>query len=146
MSVEENKAVMQRIWKELINEGKTEEMNELIASDYALHAPGGYEKRGIEGLKEFIGWLHTSFPDIHFTVDDVIAEGDKVVSFYTVKGTHKSNKPLNSQGVIISRFASGKEIEAWDIYDRFALASQLAPGLAKAMLRFVEKQMVKDRP
>jgi predicted SnoaL-like aldol condensation-catalyzing enzyme len=146
MSVEENKAVMQRIWKELINEGKTEEMNELIASDYALHASGGYEKRGTEGLKEFIGWLHRSVPDVHFTVDDVIAEGDKVVSFYTVKGTHKSNKPLYSQGVIISRFASGKEVETWDIYDRFTLALQLAPGLAKAMLRFVEKQMVKDRP
>lgn len=69
-----------------------------------------------------------------------------MVSFYSVKGTHKSNKPVNSQGAIISRFASGKEVEAWDIYDRFALALQLAPGLAKAMLRFVEKQMVKDRP
>jgi predicted SnoaL-like aldol condensation-catalyzing enzyme len=146
MSVEENKAVMQRIWKELINEGKTGKMNELIATDYAFHAPGGYEKRGIEGLSEFIGWLHTSFPEIHFRVDDVIAEGDKVVSFYSVKGTHKSNKPVNSQGVIISRFASGKEVEAWDIYDRFTLASQLAPGLAKALLRFVEKQMVRDRP
>lgn len=146
MSVEENKAVMQRIWKELLNEGKTERIHELIASDYAFHAPGGHEIRGIEGLKAFIAWLHTSFPDIHFTVDDMIAEGEEVASFYTVKGTHKSGKPLSFQGAIRSRFAGGKEVEAWEFFDRFALALQLAPGLAKTMLRFVEQQTVKDRP
>jgi len=146
MSVEKNKAVMQRVWKELINEGKTEKMNELIDSDYAFHAPGDYEVRGIEGLKKFIAWVHTSFPDVHFTVEDVIAEGDKVVSFYTMKGTDKSNKPVTFQGVIISRMANGKEAEAWEVFDRFTLALQLAPGFVKGMLRFVEKQMVKDRP
>jgi len=146
MSIEENKAVMQRIWKELINAGKTEKMNELIAGDYAFHAPGDYEVRGIEGLKKFIAWMHASFPDVHFTVDDVIAEGEKVVSFYTMKGTDKSNKPVTFQGVIISRMANGKEIEAWEIFDRYTLAQQLAPGFVQLMLKFVETQMVKDRP
>ena len=84
MSVEENKAVVQRIWKELIIGGNTESVDELIASDYAYHAPGDVELRGTEGFKQLIAWLHTSFPDLHVTVDDLIAEGDKVVSFYTI--------------------------------------------------------------
>jgi predicted ester cyclase len=146
MPIEENKAVMQRIWNELIIEGKTEKANELVASDYAFHGPGGHEIRGIEGLEKFIAWIHTSFPDVHFTVDDVIAEGEKVVSLYTMKGTDKSNKPVSFQGAIVSRFTGGKEVEAWEIYDRFAIALQLAPGWVKALLRSVEKQMVKDRP
>ena len=145
MSIEENKAVMQHFWQEMLNGGKTEKANEFVANDYVYHAPGGHEIKGIEGFKKFIAWIHDSFPGVHFTLDDLVAEGDKVVSFYTMKGTHKSNKPVNSQGVIISRIANGKEVEAWDIYDRFTLALQLAPGLPKAMLRFVEKQMVKDR-
>jgi predicted ester cyclase len=146
MSVEESKAVMQRICEEVIQGGKVEKLDEFVASDYALHGPGGQEIRGVEGLKRLMAWLHASFPDIHFTVDDVIAEGDRVVSFYTLKGTHKSNKPVSFQGIMISRFADGKEIECWEIYDRYTIASQLAPGWAKALLRSIEKQMVKDRP
>jgi predicted ester cyclase len=146
MSTEENKALAQRIWEEVLNEGNTEKINELFASDYAYHGPGGHVIKGIEGFKKFVTWLHTSFPDIHFTVDDLIAEGDKVVSFFTMKGTHKSNKQVNIQGIVISRYASGKALEGREIFDRFAIASQLAPGWAKAMLRVIEKQMVKDRP
>jgi ketosteroid isomerase-like protein len=145
MSIEENRAVVERIW-ELISERKTEGIDELIASDYAYHAPGGQELRGIEGFKEFIAWLRTSFSDFHATVDDLVAEGDKVVAFYTVKATHKSNKPLNYQGVAISHLANGKEVEARGYYDMFAIALQLAPGWAKGLLRSIEKQMVKDRP
>ena len=146
MSTVENKALVQRIWGEVLNEGKTEKMNELFASDYAYHGPGGQELKGIESFKKFITWLHTSFPDIQFTVDDLIAEGEKVVSFFTMKGTHKTNKQMELQGVVIGRYASGKAVEAWEIFDRFAIASQLAPGWAKVMLGIIEKQMVKDRP
>jgi len=147
MSIEENKAMVQRIWEELLNEGKTEKMNEVIAIDYVYHGPGGHEIKGIEGLKKFITWLHTSFPNIHFTVDDLIAEGDKVVSFWTMKGTHKSNKQVKHQGIIISRVVSGKVVEDWEIFDRLTIASQLAPGwIAKAMVNSIVRQMAKDRP
>ncbi len=147
MSTEENKAIERRIWEELLNGGKKEKMNELIAIDYVYHGPGGHEIKGIEGLKKFIAWLHTSFPNIHFTVDDLIAEGDRVVSFWTMKGTHKSNKQLKQQGIIISRIASGKVVESWEVFDRLEIASQLAPGwIAKGMVNFVVKQMSKDRP
>ena len=147
MSTEENKALERRIWEELLNGGKTEKMNELIAVDYVYHGPGGHELHGIEGLKKFITWLHTSFPKIHFTVDDLIAEGDKVVTFWTMKGTHKSNKQAELQGIIISRIASGKVVESWEVFDRLAIASQLARGwIAKAMVNSIVKQLSKDRP
>jgi predicted ester cyclase len=146
MSIEENKAVMQHFWQEMLNEGKAEKANEFVANDYVYHAPGDHEIKGIEGFKKFMAWIHDSFPGVHFTLDDLIAEGDKVVSFYTMKGTHKSNKPVNFQGVVISRIVNGKEVEVWDIFDRLTIALQLAPGWAKVMLRSIEKQMVKDRP
>ena len=147
MSIEENKAIAQRYWDELLNGGKVEKMNEFMATEYAYHGPGGHEIKGIEAMKRFIAWVHTSFPNMHFTVHDLIAEGDKVVSSWTMKGTHKSNKQMEQQGVIISRFASGKVVEDWEIFDRLAIASQLAPGwIAKAMVNSIVKQMSKDRP
>lgn len=146
MSIEENKAVIQRIWKEILNEGKTEKADELVANDYVYHGPGGSEIKGIEGFKKFMTWIHNSFPGVHFTLHDLIAEGDKVVSFFTMEGRHKSNKPVNFQGIVICRIANGKEVEVWEIFDRFTIASQVAPGWAKVMLRFIEKQMSKDHP
>ena len=146
MSIEENKSILQRVWEEILNEGKTENMSELVANEYVYHGPGGHEVKGIEGLQKFVSWLHTSFPNIHFIIDDYIAEGDKVVSFWTMEGTHKSNKQVNFKGIIISRVVSGKVVEDWEVFDRFTMASQLAPGWAKLMLSFIEKQMVKDRP
>lgn len=146
MSIEENKAVMQRIWKEILVEGKIEKADELVANDYAYHGPGGHEIRGIEGFKKFISWIHDSFPGIHFIVDDLIAEGDKVVSFFTMQGADKRNKQFKVQGIVICRIVNGKEVEVWEVIDLFTLASQLAPGLVKPMLSFVEKQMVKGRP
>ncbi len=137
----------QRIWEELLNGGKTEKMSELIAIDYVYHGPGGHEIKGIEGLKKFITWLHTSFPNIHFTINDLIAEGDRVVSFWTMEGTHKSKKQVKQQGIIISRFVNGKVVESWEAFDRLAIASQLAPGwIAKTMVNFIVKQMSKDGP
>ena len=121
-------------------------MDEFITNDYVYHGPGGYEVKGTEGLKKFITWLHTTFPSIHFTLDDLIAEGDKVVTFWTMKGAHKSNKQVSFQGIIISRFVAGKVAEDWEIFDRLGIASQVAPGWAKVMLGLIEKQMVKERP
>ena len=71
MSIEENKAVIQRIWKEILNEGKTEKADELVANDYAYHGPGGHEIKGIEGFKKFMTWIHSSFPGVRFTLDDL---------------------------------------------------------------------------
>jgi predicted ester cyclase len=146
MSTEQNKAVTQRIWKEVLNERGVEKADEFVASDYVYHGPGGHELKGIEGFKKLMAWIHDSFPGVHYTVDDLIAEGDKVVSFYTVKGTDKGNRQVDFQGIMICRMVDGKEVEVWEVFDRLAIASQIAPGWARAILRFIERQLVKEQP
>ena len=147
MSVEENKAMLLRIWDEIFNEGNVEKVDELYTSDFVYHGPGGYEITGREGLKKLVTMLHTSFTDLHFTVDDLIAEGDKVVSVWTMRGKYKGNKQVSNPGIIVSRIVDSKITEDWEIYDRLYLAQQAAPGwIAKAMVNSIAKQMAKDLP
>jgi predicted ester cyclase len=145
MSVEENKALIQRYFEEF-NQGKTDNLNEFITDAYVYRGPGGHEINGIDGLKKFMTWLNSSFPAKHLTIDDLIAEGDKMVTFWTMKGADKRNKQFSFQGVIASHLKDGKVVEDCEIFDRFAIASQLAPGWAKVLLNFIDKQSVKDRP
>lgn len=146
MSTEENKALMQRIFKEVLNEGNLEKANELVADDYVYHGPAGHELTGVEGFKKLMAWFHDVLPGVHYTLDDLIAEGDKVVCRFTVKGTDESSEQVEFQGMMICRVVDGKEAEVWDLFDRFTIASQLAPGWAKVLLRLIENQMTKDRP
>ncbi len=145
MSIADNKLVMQRIWNELLNEGKLEQAQELIAEDFAYHGPAGLELRGIDGFKRFITWMHSRFVDLCFRVDDLIVEGDKVVSVFTVEGTYK-NKSVTFHGVTISHLANGKETEVWEFFDRLPIYSQVATGLPKVMLRMIENVAAKDQP
>ena len=146
MSTEQNKAVMQRIWKELLNEGGLEKSAELIAENYVYHGPGGREIRGVDGFNRFMTWFHKRFAGIRFTVDDLIAEGDKVVSLFTMEATSQNNKTVKFQGIIICRIVDGKEVEVWEVYDRLSIVSQLATGLPKVMVRLIEKKMSKQQP
>jgi predicted ester cyclase len=146
MSTEENKALMQRIFKEVLNEGQIEKANELVADDYVYHGPGGHELTGVDSFKKLMAWFRDALPGVHYTLDDLVAEGDKVAIRFTAKGTDESTKQVEFQGMMICRVVDGKEAEAWDLFDRYTIASQLAPGWAKAILRLIESQMVKDRP
>jgi predicted ester cyclase len=77
--------------------------------------------------------LYTAFPDSHFMLEDLIAEGDKVVQRYTIRGTHRGNfmgvpatgKVVTFTGIVISRFAGGKFVEEWDNQDVLGLMQQL---------------------
>ena len=145
MSLEENKAMIQR-YLQVFTENKTDKLNEFVSNDYVYHGPGGYEVKGVENLKKYMTWLHNMAPNMNLTVNHIIAEGDKVATYFTGKGTDKRNKQLTVQGIIISHVVDGKVVEEWEIIDRFSMASQMAPGWAKAFLNMIEKQMEKDRP
>ena len=141
MSLQENKAILHRIWEEIFNEGKLEVIDELYAPDYVYHGPGGHEVRGIEQLKQFVTRLRTSFHNLHFTIDELVAEGDKVVSVWTMRGTYKGKKQVTSPGIIVSRIVEGKVAEDLEMYDKLTIAAQAAPNwIVKGVVSSIAKK------
>jgi len=88
MSSEENKAIARRWSEELWSKGELAIADEIVAPNYVRHDPGDpFEVEGPEGVKRLVGGARALMPDLYITIDDVIAEGDKVVSRYTGTGT-----------------------------------------------------------
>lgn len=90
MSTQERKALVNRYAEEVWSRGRLEATDEYIASDYVRHDPGiPFEVRGREGIKQLVLMYRAAFPDIHCTAADTIAEGDRVVVRWDVRGTHR---------------------------------------------------------
>src|SRR6266516_801588 len=89
MAAEENTTRVRRFYEEFWNTGALELLDELFAPDFADHnAPPGLAP-GLEGLKQFTLMLRAAFPDIQFSIEDGVAEADKVVTRWTLRGTHQ---------------------------------------------------------
>ena len=140
MSVEENKALVRRFYEEVFNQKHTAAIGELFDPDMVDHAlPPGLPS-GIEGAKHTYSMYLAAFPDLHFTVEDIIAEGDKVVARLTAQGTQQgalmgippTGKPVAITGIDILRIAGGKIVEIWANFDLLGMLQQLgvvpAPG------------------
>ena len=133
MSTEENKANARRAFEEVMNKGDLSVANEIIATDYVGHAPGMPDFKGPEGFRQYMTMMRTAFPDIHLTVEDTVAEGDKVVNRYTGRGTHKgelmgiapTGKQITIAGMVISRYVGGKQVEAWVSSDMLGMMQQM---------------------
>jgi steroid delta-isomerase-like uncharacterized protein len=133
MSTEENKVLALRFVEEVINQGKMATIDELIAADAVDHSlpPGIPPAR--EGVKLFLGMIRAAFPDIHETVEDTLAEGDRVVTRSTWRGTHQgaflgiapTGKQVSVTAIDISRVAAGKFVEHWQTADNLGLLQQL---------------------
>jgi steroid delta-isomerase-like uncharacterized protein len=130
---EENKALVRRAWELADN---PDILEEVYAPDVVWHEPD-QEIRGLEQAKKFVSAYKTAFPDMKITVEDVIAEGDKVVSRVTLRGTHQgeteefgppTGRQFEGGGITISRIEGGKIVEDWDSYDNLTTLQQL--GLA----------------
>jgi steroid delta-isomerase-like uncharacterized protein len=129
---EENKALVRRSW-----ELETpEDLDKCYPPDTVWHMPE-QELRGIEEAKQFVSSFLEAFPDISFSVEDLIAEGDKVVSRYTARGTHRgeteefgppTGRQLEQDGITIHLIEDGKIVEEWNQYDNLSILQQL--GLA----------------
>ena len=133
MSTEENKANVRRVIEEVFNKGNLAAADELVATNYIYHGPIGMEFKGPEGLKQLISMFRNAFPDLHGTVEDLFAEGDRVVSRFTARGTHKGDlmgiaptgKQVTQAGIVIARWVDGKEVEAWESLDLLGMMQQL---------------------
>ena len=119
---EENKRIDRRLIEEVWNRGNFSIVDEVVASDYLGHSSTpADETHGREGYKRFYATLREAFPDFRVTVEDQIAEGDKVVTRWTARGTHQGEfqgmPPTGKHGAItgitIDRIANGKVVECW---------------------------------
>ena len=141
MSTEDNKALVRRIFEEVWNQGKMALIAEFYSPASVEHTSSG-PVHGQEGLKQYIMLYRTAFPDAHYTVEDQIAERDKVVTRWSGRGTHQGPlmgiPPTGKQGTVtgisIDRFEGGKIVETWTELDALGMMQQLgvipAPGQA----------------
>ena len=121
MSVEENKAIARRFVEEPRNQGNMAVLDELCAPNYVRNG-----RDGLEELKAAIANFRAGFPDAQFTIEEMIAEGDKVAYRWSARGTHHgeyagiapTGKAMTATGITIIRFADGKIVE-----DRFESSS-----------------------
>jgi predicted SnoaL-like aldol condensation-catalyzing enzyme len=120
MSTEQNKAITRR-WLEEWNTRSVSRLealaDETFTADFIVHDNGQpASTMGREGVKQFVREVLKNTPDIHITVEDIIAEGDRVVYFITISGTNAlSGKPERTLDMEIGRFANGLLAEAWGI-------------------------------
>jgi steroid delta-isomerase-like uncharacterized protein len=134
MGIEENKEVVRREIEEIWNKGNLEIADEIIADDFVFYRKDSPNIKGPEWYKGAYHFLKTAFPDLHITIEDMIAEGDRVTIRTTWRGTHKGEymgiTPTGRQFLVteigISRHKDGKIIEGWGGVDRFDLMQQLS--------------------
>jgi steroid delta-isomerase-like uncharacterized protein len=128
-----NEAVARRIVEEVLNRGDLAVVDELFADDFRDHNPRPGQGPGREGYKQAIALLRTTFPDLVYTIADVIAADDKVVLRLEARGTHQGDlmgiaatgKPVRIAGIVIDRIVDGKLVERWGLGDDLDLLEQL---------------------
>jgi len=111
-------------------------IDELLATDYVGQGGTGEDVHGIKDYKKSTSDSYSAFPDSHYTIDDMVVEGDKVAVRFTFSGTHKgefmgippTNKKVTVSGIYIDRIVGGKLVEEWGYSDTLGLMRQL--GLA----------------
>jgi steroid delta-isomerase-like uncharacterized protein len=129
---EQHKAQIRRVIEEVYNRGDLGVVDEVAASDLIIHA-SSQEIHGREGAKQYVSALRAAFPDLHFTVQDQIAEGDTVVTRWTARGTHRgtfqsvpaTGREISLAGTDIDRIIGNKVVECWAHVDELGLMRQL---------------------
>ena len=133
MSTEDNKAVVRRFYEEVVNQKKRAVLDEVFDLNFVDHfAPPG-TPGGLEGARQTLGMFLSAFPDLHFTVEDLIAEEDEVVARVTMSGTQQgafmgippTGKHVTITGIDINRFVGGKSVEHWVEMDTLGMMQQL---------------------
>lgn len=138
-SVEQNKALYRRWFEEVVSRGDLDLADELLAPGYVLHFPGAPAPVDREGHTGLVQMFRAGFPDWVETVDDVIAERNRVVIRVTGHGTHDGDfqgipptgRQVTATGVGIARIENSRIAESWAAYDALGLMQQLGaiPGL-----------------
>src|SRR5215213_1466613 len=152
---EENKASFRRYLEEAWNQSNLEVVDEIF-DRYISHQPdGSVLERSPEDVKRFVGEFRSAFPDLRLSIDDQIAEGDKVMIRETARGTHQgelrglapTGKEMEIKGIAIFRFSSqGKVVESWDSYDQLSLMRQSIEQELRAARRIQQALLPQGLP
>jgi predicted ester cyclase len=132
-STEANKASVRRFYDGAFNKKNRAAIDDFIAPNQVDHAAPPGTPGGIEGAKQTLTMYLTAFPDLHFTVEDLIAEGNKVVARLTVRGTQQgafmgfppTGKKATITAIDINRIVGDKSVEHWVEMDTLGLLQQL---------------------
>jgi steroid delta-isomerase-like uncharacterized protein len=129
----ENKTVITRFVEEVINQGRLERADDLVAVDFVELDPLPGQKQGRDGLKQVIGAFRTAFPDIHWVIEEMVGEGEKVFSRFTWHGTHRgeffgvpaTGRQIKVKGTVIDRVVAGRMAESRILMDGLSMMRQL---------------------
>jgi len=131
---EQNKLLVRRAVEDIWNGGNFAVVDGLVAGDIVIHgSTPDHDIHGPDGIRQFYGGLREAFPDISFTIEDQVAEGDRVVTRWTARATHKgafegippTGKQVRLHGIDIDRIVNGKVVECWPVTDELSLLQQL---------------------
>src|SRR5712692_7211048 len=133
MSVEANKVIVRRTFEEIFNQGNLALADAWVAATFVNHAAPTAMLRGPESLKWQVILWRTAFPDLRFTIEDLVAEGDRVAMRLTFSGTHKgvfqriapTGTAVVQAQMHLLRFADAKMVEVWAVRDDLSLMQQL---------------------
>lgn len=134
MSTEENKAVERRFYEEVWGKMNLTIIDELVAPDVVDHNPSvPGQGPGREGFRQTIELIFSAFPDVQITIEDLIAEGDKVVVRWLARGTHQgefmgippTNKRAAAMGIDILLYKGGQRVETWRQWDTLGFMQQV---------------------
>ncbi len=140
MSLEDNKNVV-RLYQEACNRDDLNALDDLVAPDLVTHSQAPGLPQGLEGGKRAHRATVAAFPDLHYEIEELVAEGDTVVERFTITGTHRgafmglppTGRPTRFSGVSFFRLRGGKIVEHWGLQDGLALMIQLGaftpPGM-----------------
>ena len=128
-----NKALVSRLFEEWINQKNLSSVDEIVSPDYVDHTSPPDAPRGPASTKTGLPPLLAAFPDVHVTIEDMIAEGDRVVVRNRWHATHKgtwngiagTGKPVTFTGIVIWRIANGKVTDRWANIDELGMMQQL---------------------
>ena len=136
MSTQENKTLARQLYEDIFSQGKMALIDEIFDTDYVNHDTSGPPEgwpRGKQGFHAVAGSYRTAIPDITFTIEEQVAEADRVVTRWTARGTNTGSlaglpptgKTAVVRGMSIERIAGGKIAESWVNFDQFGMLQQL---------------------
>ena len=141
--LERNKAIAQRYLEEVFTKGNLAVVDEIAAINFVSHDPAaGGEIHGIEGFKQFVKAAHTIFPDLAFTIEDMVAEGNRVAVRWTMQSLHEgeglglpaTDRPVTVAGSNFFHIVDGKIEEDWVTLDTLRLVNDLGLLTPKSMM------------